>query len=224
LSLGHLFPQTVPALNKQLTSLNSKVGVKQIVCGMAHTAILTHTGQVYTIGRGLEGQCGLPLKNIVDEPVLVLRLPPGIVQIAAGHTYTLALCDNGKCYVMGSGLKGAVNWGGILTSQRANEADWFLHTPREIELDKVASIEAAGPYHAILRCSNGLFFGVGSNQDQQLPMVAEAEGQMANDSTTDTHAFLLDFGIQPECLIIGASWSSTAVLECTVNMQQPVKQ
>ncbi|CAN6815340.1 unnamed protein product [Brassica oleracea var. botrytis] len=80
-------------------SINTVLGnltrqfVKEIACGSHHVAVLTSFGNVYTWGKGANGQLGLGDVRDRNSPVLVESLGDRLVEtIACGLSLTAAIC------------------------------------------------------------------------------------------------------------------------------------
>jgi alpha-tubulin suppressor-like RCC1 family protein len=88
-------------------------GIKQVSCGLSHTALLTHDGQVLTMGRGVHGQLGYKMKQtMTPHPVDI----PGekFDKISCGHAHTVAISNKGNVYTWGNGLiEDNVSFGGL---------------------------------------------------------------------------------------------------------------
>jgi X-linked retinitis pigmentosa GTPase regulator len=83
---------------------NYNVLVKQIVCGEAHTHILSQDGFVYSMGINHYGVLGLGVNDMklsnVTEPQLITTLS-SIAQLATGRAHSLALAADRKIYAWG---------------------------------------------------------------------------------------------------------------------------
>jgi alpha-tubulin suppressor-like RCC1 family protein len=67
--------------------------VRQISSGSSHVAVLTANGEVFTWGKGTEGQLGLGDYNNRSSPTLVETLEGRYVEsIACGYNFTSAIC------------------------------------------------------------------------------------------------------------------------------------
>ncbi|EFA83284.1 regulator of chromosome condensation domain-containing protein [Heterostelium album PN500] len=76
--------------------------IKQIACGEAHSLAVTEFGDVYSWGRGKEGELGHPQKAMTAPPALIKALEhERIVKVACGNYHSLALTDTGKVYQWG---------------------------------------------------------------------------------------------------------------------------
>ncbi len=76
---------------------NLGIRVKNIVCGGAHTALITEEGKLLMVGRGREGQLGREQKDesntkhtLTAKEVEQLPNKP-ILKVACGSNHTLVL-------------------------------------------------------------------------------------------------------------------------------------
>ena len=80
--------------------------VKQVSCGVVHTACVTYSGSVFTMGANNLSQLGIVHKKQSAVPVPVKTLEGTFVEkVACGH-HTAALTDRGELYLWGSGTFG----------------------------------------------------------------------------------------------------------------------
>lgn len=73
-------------------------------CGDQHTALITPSGDLYTLGDNSEGQLGLAVeyKTFTDKATLVTGIMDRISEVAAGYRHTLVLTERGSVYGMGT--------------------------------------------------------------------------------------------------------------------------
>ena len=179
------------------------VEVNAVVCGGAHSLVLTQSGFVYGFGKNSHGQLGtsdysdifltrrlvhnelvggVPPKidmdeltdNIVDLEYrdqlqkLNFQKSPNVVrprntfkiaQIAAGKDHTVALTDNGRVYVCGSGRHGQL---GLHTSE-----DCFSMTLMSDMINVSVVQVGAGDFHTVMLTTLGDVFVCGSNENGQ---------------------------------------------------------
>eukprot|EP01006_Ploeotia_vitrea_P053298 TRINITY_DN67774_c11_g2_i1.p1 TRINITY_DN67774_c11_g2~~TRINITY_DN67774_c11_g2_i1.p1 ORF type:complete len:661 (+),score=358.36 TRINITY_DN67774_c11_g2_i1:110-2092(+) len=136
--------------------------VANVSCGAYHTLVLTTDGQVFASGWSKNGRLGIDgTEQSVCTPVRVEALDGvKVVDVKAGHGFSLALSDAGAVYSWGAGLFGALGHG--------DEAD--VSKPKQIEAlkdVKVTSI-AAGKTHALALADDGTVLSWGSNSNGQL--------------------------------------------------------
>ncbi len=93
-------------------------------CGDQHTALVTPSGDLYTLGDNSEGQLGLGIdyKTFTDKATLVTGMLDRVAEVSAGYRHTLILTERGSVYGMGTnrrhelGLAGHHNKGQSLKS------------------------------------------------------------------------------------------------------------
>jgi len=124
--------------------------VDQVQVGESHMTVLTTEGEVLTTGAGSYGRLGNfdTVDQLYLEPVELLTSASGVIQIAGGKSFTLALTNDGVVYGWGRNHKGQLGTGlGLAVDMYAMQA-----VPEPIEADellgrKVTKI-AAGHSHA----------------------------------------------------------------------------
>ena len=109
---------------KVMGALDGKV-VVQTSCGASHSAVLTDTGDVYTWGRGFEGQTGHASKALDEETNAIItsvQLLPKCVSsfttdpvaaISCGHNFTCVVTKAGGVWSWGEGGSGQLGFGRI---------------------------------------------------------------------------------------------------------------
>jgi len=106
----------------QLVDSLKNLSVSQVVAGWGHSAVLTHSGQIYICGRNFQGQLGLGNPdqfphNERGHPYqpsfqIVQKLERRRVQqIACGGEHSVALLASGEVYTFGAGIKGQLGHG-----------------------------------------------------------------------------------------------------------------
>jgi alpha-tubulin suppressor-like RCC1 family protein len=87
--------------------------ITQIACGEFHSLILTDKADVYTWGRGFEGQLGLSKSiEIASTPQFVKTFYGKPIKfIAAGAFYSLAITKEGSLYGWGEAKLGQLGMG-----------------------------------------------------------------------------------------------------------------
>ncbi len=91
--------------------VNLASGVIDIAAGSYHTCALLQDGTVKCWGDNQSGQIGDGTIGFLQrrwEPVVVIGLPPNIVDIAAGAFHTCALTQAGTVWCWGSNLHGQI--------------------------------------------------------------------------------------------------------------------
>ncbi|EGG21173.1 regulator of chromosome condensation domain-containing protein [Cavenderia fasciculata] len=94
LEKDHLDPSVIQNL--------SGMRIVMSACGEAHSLAVTEFGDVYSFGRGREGQLGHPEKYNTAHPNVITALAhERITRVACGNFHSLALTDTGKIYEWG---------------------------------------------------------------------------------------------------------------------------
>lgn len=132
--------------------------VQQVQVGESHTTVLTTEGEVLTTGAGSYGRLGNfdTLDQLYFEPVEVLT--SGVVSIAGGKSFTLALHQDGVVYGWGRNHKGQLGTGlGLAVDMYAMQA-----VPEPIQADELLGRRvtriAAGHSHAACITQGGELF------------------------------------------------------------------
>ncbi len=96
-----------------------------VSCGGCHSAVLTDTGDVYTWGRGFEGQTGHASRALSSETnnvITAVQLLPKCVSafvkqpvtsVSCGHNFTAVVVENGSVYAWGEGGSGQLGYGRV---------------------------------------------------------------------------------------------------------------
>ncbi|GMI08847.1 hypothetical protein TrVE_jg6442 [Triparma verrucosa] len=104
--------------------LSDKV-VTSISCGSSHSTCLTSAGDVYTWGRGFEGQTGHASKALDDETndvITSVQLLPKCVSafvkwpvkvVTCGEKFTVCVLENGEVWSWGEGGSGQLGFGRV---------------------------------------------------------------------------------------------------------------
>ena len=134
--------------------------VEQVVIGEAHLTVLTTEGEILCTGAGSYGRLGNldTLDQLYLEPVELLTPDSGIIQIAGGKSFTLALSKDGVVYGWGRNHKGQLGTGlGLAVDMYAMQS-----VPEPIETDELVNRRivhvAAGHSHAAAIADTGELF------------------------------------------------------------------
>ena len=131
--------------------------VRKISTKGDHTLLLMEDGTVRAMGANAYGQLGIGYvggENITDayEPTEQVVGLSNIVDIAAGHQFSLALDKDGRVYAWGNNKDGQLGIGNEYT---------FFYAPQFIgTINNVESI-SAGYYHALAITEEGTVYGWG---------------------------------------------------------------
>ncbi len=166
------FPTVGKQASREAVSVpwRSEEGIIALAAGGYHNVILTGTalhacllgaeciaasGQVFTFGRGYDGQLGHGTLDSTDEPRLVSALQnERIVLIAAGYSHTLAYSESGALYAWGDCTNGRC---GI---EKAEEPIALPTRVRDIPDTPLKAI-CGGGMHSILLLSDGRMASAG---------------------------------------------------------------
>lgn len=136
---------------------------RQIACGSGQTLALMESGEVFSWGKGQNGELGLPtLDNyFYPQKVDAFSSQPkslSVTKLGCGFKHSVALTNLGHVYVFGSNDQGQIGRGELQKQQ----------TPEKLDLrDRIADI-ACGYMHTLLLTANGEVVATGSNQYGQL--------------------------------------------------------
>ncbi|CAG2106785.1 unnamed protein product [Medioppia subpectinata] len=93
------FPQKPMAIN--ISTLRAKI--MKICTGSLHSLILTSDGNVYSFGRGSDGQLGHPSVKELKLPAKIAAMNEyNVIDIAAGSDYSLAMDISGNIWGFGN--------------------------------------------------------------------------------------------------------------------------
>lgn len=154
LGLGGIEEETIPTptKNKHL-SLN----IKQVSCGVNHTLFLVDDGSVYSCGNNDFEQLGHGGPRKKPEKVEGLEAD-SIVQIAAGHSFSLALNKHGQLFC----------WGAV---SGQTDDDLFFIKPVQIrfgqDYQQIVQI-VCGYYFFMYLTNDGKIYVMGNNNYGQL--------------------------------------------------------
>jgi len=171
LGLGDFRPRAVPALLKALGDKAAGTTVLQVACGGAHTLVLVDNGDVYGFGSNDDMQLGMGpgVGKKVNRPELIADLSgKGILRVAAGKNFSMALSESGDVYTWGAGSALQLGHGG-----KASE-----EYPRMVEALRDVRKLAAGSSAEHAATLVGEAAGGADDDDEQEDDVKAAEEQL----------------------------------------------
>eukprot|EP01114_Cavostelium_apophysatum_P021612 TRINITY_DN7595_c0_g1_i10.p1 TRINITY_DN7595_c0_g1~~TRINITY_DN7595_c0_g1_i10.p1 ORF type:complete len:485 (-),score=104.23 TRINITY_DN7595_c0_g1_i10:1143-2597(-) len=143
----------------RIESLNGKE-IIYAACGRSHTLVLSATGEIYSFGRGTEGQLGLSDNYDRLVPFKIQSLKSNIRFISCGGNSSACLTQNLELFTWGSNLEGCL---GLNLKVTQNQ---FIPS-RVSALPQTAFISCGERHMAALTASNEIFVW-GANSCGQL--------------------------------------------------------
>lgn len=197
--------QSHPRATRVQSLVDDGCRVSAATLGDAHLTVLTTEGEVLTCGAGSYGRLGNfePVDQLFLEPVEVLTPETGIVQIAGGKSFTLALSKDGVVYGWGRNHKGQLGTGlGLAVDMYAMQAIPEPIDTKELASRNIVSI-AAGHSHAAAISDAGelLYWGMALHLEpvvvEELAHVEIAQVACGHDYTLaiDANGAMYSFGI-----------------------------
>jgi len=177
LGLGSSFTATFSSVAREVSGLS---GITAVAAGEDHTLALKSDGTVWSWGTNDYGQLGNNSAADSTSPVQVVYLSgtsqtsvnlTGIVAIAAGTEFSLALDSSGVVWAWGRNDNGQLGATSITTSKQTTA--YNISTAASLP---VITAIAAGQGHALVVDKNGNVWSWGSNSN----------GQLGNNSTVDS--------------------------------------
>ena len=130
-----------------------------IAAGYFHSVALKADGSVWAWGFNRSGQLGDGSKIEKDAPVQILPPDSGVIQVAAGKIYTLALKADGSVWA----------WGNNAWGQMADGTSTDRLTPTQVLPPGSGAIKiATGKDFAFALKKDGSVWGWGTNDSRQL--------------------------------------------------------
>jgi alpha-tubulin suppressor-like RCC1 family protein len=145
---GRLTPVTVAGLTD---------GVVQVASSGTHTLALRSDSSILAWGQNSFGQLGngTTTDSLVPVPVQTLGLT-GVVQVAAGNSFSLALLSNGTVWAWGDNAQGQLG-----DNQTAPSSRYPVQVPTLTGIVQIAAMSDA----ALARQSDGTVWAWGANAD-----------------------------------------------------------
>mmetsp|Transcript_13170 Transcript_13170/g.19877 ORF Transcript_13170/g.19877 Transcript_13170/m.19877 type:complete len:1200 (-) Transcript_13170:5-3604(-) len=138
--------------------------ISSISCGCEHSLFLENSGKPFGSGLNQDGQLGIGNNMDVStlKPMKLLSSINQIIQISAGFHYSLVLDASFTPYGVGRNNDGQLGLGTTKNHTIFQQITYFENIP----ISKVA----AGDIHSLFMSDNGIIYGTGSNQYEQLNM------------------------------------------------------
>ena len=162
LGLGHTNNMHTPTCILPLSDPLNPKNVRCIAAGKSHSATIAEDGEVYTWGRGWDGQLG---HDIITEIELEPRLVPEMENRASafavcGRAHTVVITDNGNVWSWGDNKSGQLGLGHLNRSS----------TPKLVKsLEEQEVTQAAcGADHTVVVTIANEVYGFGNGVYDQL--------------------------------------------------------
>ena len=151
----------------EITDVNIRNKVKNIVVGSNHTFVLTTDNKLFTFGDNSEGQLGLggAAASKIKTPVEVtdVNIKDKVADIMVGSNHTFVLTTDNKLFAFGNNSNGQLGLGDAAASK--------IKTPTEITdvnvQGKVNKIFSSGE-NTLLLTTDKRLFSFGNNMSGQL--------------------------------------------------------
>jgi alpha-tubulin suppressor-like RCC1 family protein len=172
---------TVPCQVHGLDHVGYLTDVVDVAAGDNHTLALKSDGTVYAWGEGGHGQLGIHSNNDHTIPYQVhgpdnVGYLTGIIKVAAGANFSLALKNDGTLWAWGEGGHGQLG----IHSNNDHTVPYQVHGLDNVGyLTDVVDV-AAGQHHSLALKSDGTVYAWGGNGYGQL-------GIYSNDDQTVPH-------------------------------------
>jgi alpha-tubulin suppressor-like RCC1 family protein len=147
----------------KICSFNIKI--LKIACGFNHSALLSYSGYLYTMGSNEYGKLGVGVEKTVKKniPCLVHDLQEYfITQVSCGWYHSAAVTEEGKLFTWGRGKLGALGLGSENNFPVPQEVTYFT----ELE-EKITSV-SSGMCHMGVCTNSGKLYMWGCNKYGQL--------------------------------------------------------
>eukprot|EP01105_Mastigella_eilhardi_P021285 TRINITY_DN5141_c0_g1_i2.p1 TRINITY_DN5141_c0_g1~~TRINITY_DN5141_c0_g1_i2.p1 ORF type:complete len:681 (-),score=152.84 TRINITY_DN5141_c0_g1_i2:52-2094(-) len=156
----------VVAYPREITAI--KGPVSSIACGFSHSLCLTDRRELYTWGKGQDGQLGHGTKADSTVPRRVEYFAArglSVATMSGGYFHTAAVTDEGELYAWGYGEYGQLGHGGTESE--------FL--PRKVDAmtGKLVCKVACGGMHTLILDTDGRVYSTGSGEYGQLGLELE---------------------------------------------------
>eukprot|EP00903_Cladosiphon_okamuranus_P012071 g11332.t1 len=155
-------PPTPPTTTTPSPSSSAGIRAESVACSAALTVVLGEDGNVYCMGYNRWGQCGQGPENVftVFEPLRVggpALERERVTQLAVGFQQVLVLCESGRVFGWGKGLRGQLGIGGEMTE-----------LPQQVELPGRVVELRSGFSHAVAILEGGDVYTWGRMQGTEV--------------------------------------------------------
>ncbi|MFA4987322.1 MAG: hypothetical protein WC712_12110 [Candidatus Brocadiia bacterium] len=187
-SSGTVTPSPSPSPSPSPTATPTLAPVeKALAGGSSHSLILGPGGSVWACGNNAFGQLGIgTVMGSRETPVLVTALnDKGVIALAAGGNFSLALCSDGTVYSWGNNAYGQLGLGDAAAGANKDLPELVTGLSGKT----VVSL-ATGFGHSLALCSDRTVYSWGANKYGALGL-----GDTTNRNDAQLIAFLSDKGV-----------------------------
>lgn len=146
------------------------ITIREVSCGLDHSAFITNDNHLYAIGSNMYGQLGIGDQTVTkkNSPFLVEYFVNnfdilGVMSVSCGAHHTVVSTLSGHCFTWGEAKYGALGLGG----HTAN-----VYTPQRVQVGTIENPSvvqvSAGNYHTVVLDAFGRVFAFGNNEHGQL--------------------------------------------------------
>jgi alpha-tubulin suppressor-like RCC1 family protein/PKD repeat protein len=173
-----LDPLITPVLLEQDSENQMLNPMVAISAGKFHSVALDRTGTVWAWGRNNLGQLGDGTQIMHKRPMQVLDSDggpfQGVIAIASGDNFVLALTNDGLVWAWGDNSSGQL---GLSREEK------FLQYPHLVQIKKPCQAIAAGHQHALALTTDGHMMAWGNNKYGQLGIGSTESTEWTNTPT-----------------------------------------
>ena len=161
-------------LSSEPKKLDSLSRIITVALGSNHCLAVDIFGGVYSWGCNQKGQCGHPIQECIEAPLLITNNTGQCVRVAAaGHEHSIIVTQRGHVFTFGADYTGQLGLGQNHNYDSEDLSTYFKATPQPVHItldgNEVHITDvAAGAAHCIALDTKGRIFGWGSNAEGQL--------------------------------------------------------
>lgn len=146
--IGQTSPTTIPLL--------VKITVRDVACGVSHSAAVSEEGSLYMFGAGSYGRCGHGSEGDCYYPVeneTLARIGP-VLACSLGENHSACVMEDGQLFVWGSGSFGKLGLG----DDNENKL-----SPVPLKYGSLFRSVCCGPFHTVASTQEGSVVTWGSS-------------------------------------------------------------
>ena len=146
-----------------ITDDSLSIGAIQISCFHTHTMIITQESSLYGCGKNAHGELGL---NDYNDRYELTRITDSVIAVSCGFRFSIILKQDGSLYSAGYNNIGKLGLGNISSPT----IPLFTKISKDVRSKLLPSFKSivCSEHKTIVRCSDGKFYGFGSNESRDL--------------------------------------------------------